>query len=152
MIARLALAAILVASVPIIAVTQAEAAPRDGKRSERSWKNSSNYDQGKRRKAHKSAKRKSKSTSRKYSRYEEKHLRHNRKKATRHGKRRWSRRSCHAAAKKRRGYGKRLWGIAGKAYGRNACTRAMYECRRELRHRKSKGRNPYAKCVIISRT
>lgn len=61
-------------------------------------------------------------------------------------------RKCVAAAKTRFGYGKRVWGIKGKKFGRNACDRAMNECRRELRHRKSTGRNPNARCVIIKRS
>lgn len=58
---------------------------------------------------------------------------------------------CVAAAKSRAGFGKRLIGIKGKKYGAHACDRAMNECRRELKFRKASGRNPYARCVIISR-
>jgi hypothetical protein len=60
-------------------------------------------------------------------------------------------RKCSVAAKRRRGRGGRIWGIAGHKYGSRACRRAMKECRRELRRHKSRGRNPYAKCVIIHR-
>lgn len=59
--------------------------------------------------------------------------------------------ACVAAAKSRAGFGKRLIGIKGKKYGAHACDRAMNECRRELKFRKASGRNPYARCVIISR-
>ena len=60
-------------------------------------------------------------------------------------------RSCVAAAKKRHGNGSRIWGVSGKKYGHNACDRAMNECRSELRVRKSRGKNPNARCVIVSR-
>lgn len=58
---------------------------------------------------------------------------------------------CVAAAKKHHGNGSRIWGVSGKKYGHNACERAMNECRSELRHRKSRGKNPNARCVIVSR-
>lgn len=59
--------------------------------------------------------------------------------------------SCVAAAKTRGGYGRRIPGIRGQRYGNRACQRAMNECRQELRDRKSKGRNPFARCVVVRR-
>lgn len=58
---------------------------------------------------------------------------------------------CVAAAKMRHGNGKRIWGIGGEKRGPGACDRAMNECRTELRIRKSTGRNPNAKCVVVKR-
>jgi len=58
---------------------------------------------------------------------------------------------CVAAAKTRAGYGRRIPGIRGKKFGHKACQRAMRECRRELRHRKASGRNPFARCVVVKR-
>ncbi|MEO1205346.1 MAG: hypothetical protein AAFV45_03365 [Pseudomonadota bacterium] len=55
--------------------------------------------------------------------------------------------ACAAVARTRRGSGRPI-GIRGFARGRNACARAMRECRQELRFRKSRGRNPRAACVI----
>ena len=59
--------------------------------------------------------------------------------------------SCVAAAKTRGGFGHRIPGIRGERHGGNACQRAMNECRRELRHRKASGRNPFARCVVVRR-
>ncbi len=61
-------------------------------------------------------------------------------------------RKCSVAAKKRRGRGGRIWGISGHKYGPRACRRAMKECSRELRRHKSRGRSPYAKCVVTHRS
>ena len=171
MFARLALAAMLIATVPMVAATNAEAAQRDGK-FERSgkkgdWTATKSYSDrtGKRdnSKVVVEYKSKSKPAYSKYSHYDD--SAHHRKGKWHHhgksygwkyfthgyapkGKRAYS---CQAVAKKRGGYGSRLWGIGGKAYGHGACDRAMYECRRELGHRKSTGRNPFAKCVIVHR-
>ncbi len=59
--------------------------------------------------------------------------------------------SCVAAAKTRGGFGQRIPGIRGERYGHLACQRAMAECSQELRHLKSTGRNPFARCVVVRR-
>ena len=58
---------------------------------------------------------------------------------------------CVAAAKTRGGFGQRIPGIRGERYGHLACQRAMAECSQELRHLKSTGRNPFARCVVVRR-
>lgn len=147
MIAKLALAALMFASVPILGATQADAGSRDGHRYEYSG-SKSGHDY----KHHRSYKDSGYSKYRKHDRYGKRYgSKHYKYGHWGKGKRHWGRRSCYAAAKRRGGYGKRLWGIGGKAYGRHACDRAMYECRRELRHRKASGRNPFARCVIVRR-
>ncbi|MCH9808337.1 MAG: hypothetical protein K0U74_11445 [Alphaproteobacteria bacterium] len=69
-----------------------------------------------------------------------------------YGKKRYNGKGkCVAAAKTRGGFGKRLIGIKGKKWGHRACKRAMKKCRRQLGHHKASGRNPFARCVIITR-
>lgn len=59
-------------------------------------------------------------------------------------------RSCVAVARRRGGYGRRI-GIRAEGYGRRACQKAMRRCSRQLGFRKSRGRNPFAACVIARR-
>lgn len=64
---------------------------------------------------------------------------------------RYHRRKCTAAAKKRFGKGRRLWGISAHRYGARACRKALTRCRSKLRRHKSRGRNPNARCVVTYR-
>jgi len=57
---------------------------------------------------------------------------------------------CVAVGRRRGGDGRRIRSVRGVATGRSrrqACRRAMRECRRDLRRRQRTGRNPYGACV-----
>lgn len=58
---------------------------------------------------------------------------------------------CVAQAHRLGGSGPAVPGISGIGYGRGACSEAMHECRRELRHLQRTGRAPFATCEIVGR-
>lgn len=153
MLAKYALVAMLAVAAPMIHLTPADAAPRDGTKTEHSWKQYLDGRKSKNNSAYKVTKSSPgyKSDHDKYDHRSGKTYGWKGDKVWKFGKPSISH-TCTAVAKKRFGYGKRLWGISGKAYGRNACDRAMYECRNELGRRKASGSNPFAKCVIDRRT
>lgn len=157
MFAKYAIVAMMAATVPLAGATAADAASRNGKKYEMTWVKSDYRYKGSHTSSpdYKTSRFAHSIRSRKKSRYDDRH--YGWKKSFRHGhsSKRFNyhrNRSCSAAARRRFGYGIRIWGIGGKAYGRNACDRAMYECRRKLGKRKSRGRNPFARCVISNRT
>lgn len=56
---------------------------------------------------------------------------------------------CVAVGKTRRG--RNIPGVRGKSFGPGACRIAMQECRQELRFRKARGFNPFGRCVVARR-
>lgn len=159
MFAKYALVALMAAAVPLAGASTADAASRDGKKHEKSWVKSDHHYKG----DHKS---KSDYKSRKYTDYghkkysyygHKKHSdyghKHGKKtyKFWKHGKP-YANHKCSAVAKKRYGFGRRIWGISGKGYGHSACDRAMYECRKDLAKRKASGHNRWARCVIYRKS
>ena len=57
---------------------------------------------------------------------------------------------CVAVARTRGGYGRGL-GIRAEGHGRRSCRKAMRRCNSRLDIRQSRGRNPYAACVVARR-
>jgi len=58
---------------------------------------------------------------------------------------------CVAVARRGRGYGRRI-GIRAEGFGRRVCRKAVRRCENRLyNQRQSRGRNPYATCVVAHR-
>ena len=45
--------------------------------------------------------------------------------------------------------GRAIPGVAGRGFGRDACSEALRECSYELRQRQRFGANPFGRCVVV---